>query len=732
MVYRLENWVCIAIGGKEYFACAEAYAFGEQGRDGNDGFHMIPPSSVLHVDLELVSFKPVIDVYGDSKVFKKILREGEGTVTADEGATQMEPQLFNLKFQLFGIDCEMRNVDLDEFSYIVLIKDMKKCVVEENEALQLNLNKKFKQYGFEGLKDVRLYVEALPVQLGNVDGEAGDNDGGDGREEKAETSDNKGEVGAETRGYLSDYEKNSDLGDFGGWGSEDEDAVSSSHAVVAIMDEVTAVCMRGQDDVLRLRTQDGVVTNPGSMIELRHFIGIDGCHLKGHYGGVLLSVVSIDANSGIFPLAICVCEAENNDSWGFFLGLLHDFLGDLEHVTFMSDRLKGILNALEVKWLNARNRFCARHVYANFRKKFPGVHMRKLFWAVSKAANKPDFVKAMGSVKDVDEGANKWLLENELDQWSKHAFDTTTKLDHITNNMSECFNSWLGEDRELPILSLLELYRCREMKRLQCKLKAGTKWITPLPPVVHRKINKMIEAARNVKQLCDYGMWQLSGIPCVHAIACLLHKNISNYEHYVDPKLRIPMYLQTYAYMVHPVPDKTSWPEVSDEYIWPPYKQPKISRPSKSRRRYPNEEPKCKRVSTLRCNVCSVLRHKKANLCVYNDCTLFRSSICSKLVPSFKFKGSTKSIMQWGSSFVCCSSSVSNMLLSQLNVFLPPGPLTQQLRRIVELWESDETPDVLEWVGILSWRDSEWDKKEPVRIGEDIQKSEEWKIGEDI
>ncbi|KAJ0054128.1 hypothetical protein Pint_01509 [Pistacia integerrima] len=87
----------------------------------------------------------------------------------------------------------------------------------------------------------------------------------------------------------------------------------------------------------------------------------------------------MDANSGIFLLAICVCEAENNDSWGFFLGLLHDFLGDLEHVTFMSDRQKGILNALEAKWPNARSRFCARHVYANFRKKFPGVHIRKLF-----------------------------------------------------------------------------------------------------------------------------------------------------------------------------------------------------------------------------------------------------------------------------------------------------------------------------------------------------------------
>ncbi|KAJ0008048.1 hypothetical protein Pint_29018 [Pistacia integerrima] len=41
------------------------------------------------------------------------------------------------------IDCEIRNVDPDKFSYIVLIKDMKKCVAEENEEVYLYPNEKF-------------------------------------------------------------------------------------------------------------------------------------------------------------------------------------------------------------------------------------------------------------------------------------------------------------------------------------------------------------------------------------------------------------------------------------------------------------------------------------------------------------------------------------------------------------------------------------------------------------
>ncbi|KAJ0018801.1 hypothetical protein Pint_10550 [Pistacia integerrima] len=124
----------------------------------------------------------------------------------------------------------------------------------------------------------------------------------------------------------------------------------------------------------------------------QHFIRIDGCHLKGHYGGVLLLAVSIDANSGVFPLAIRICEVENNDSWGFFLSVLHDFLGDVDDATFMSDRQKG-------------------------------------------------------KVREVDEDAYKWILENKPDKWSLHAFDPIAKSNHLTNNMSEVFNAWLGEDR---------------------------------------------------------------------------------------------------------------------------------------------------------------------------------------------------------------------------------------------------------------------------------------------
>lgn len=73
-------------GEKAELILQPQYAFGEKGREAGSGLCSIPPNSVLHVNIELVSFKPVVNVTGDSKVIKKILKEGEGAFTANEGA----------------------------------------------------------------------------------------------------------------------------------------------------------------------------------------------------------------------------------------------------------------------------------------------------------------------------------------------------------------------------------------------------------------------------------------------------------------------------------------------------------------------------------------------------------------------------------------------------------------------------------------------------------------------
>ena len=43
-------------------------------------------------------------------------------------------------------------------------------------------------------------------------------------------------------------------------------------------------------------------------------VGLDGCHLKGKFGGHILSATVRDGNDNIFPVVLGVVEQENKDS----------------------------------------------------------------------------------------------------------------------------------------------------------------------------------------------------------------------------------------------------------------------------------------------------------------------------------------------------------------------------------------------------------------------------------
>ena len=70
----------------------------------------------------------------------------------------------------------------------------------------------------------------------------------------------------------------------------------------------------------------------------RPLIGLDGCFLKGYYGGQLLSVVGQDGNNQIYVIV----DVENKDNWKWFLELLHKDLGNDEQNgwNFISDMQK--------------------------------------------------------------------------------------------------------------------------------------------------------------------------------------------------------------------------------------------------------------------------------------------------------------------------------------------------------------------------------------------------------
>ncbi|KAK4390030.1 hypothetical protein Sango_2066300 [Sesamum angolense] len=99
------------------------------------------------------------------------------------------------------------------------------------------------------------------------------------------------------------------------------------------------------------------------------FLGFDGCHLKGPFGGVLLAAIGLDGNNGRFPVAFAVVESKCKDSWTFF-------------VENLSMLVEGLVETINDVVPHAINRRCARHIYANFRSQFAGTTLKRV-WDIS-------------------------------------------------------------------------------------------------------------------------------------------------------------------------------------------------------------------------------------------------------------------------------------------------------------------------------------------------------------
>jgi len=72
--------------------------------------------------------------------------------------------------------------------------------------------------------------------------------------------------------------------------------------------------------------------------------------------------------------------------------------------------LQGLLLALQELIPNVEQRFCVRHIYANFRKKFPGKNLKRLLWKAAAATHPQAWEATMRDMKDLNEDAFKHLI----------------------------------------------------------------------------------------------------------------------------------------------------------------------------------------------------------------------------------------------------------------------------------------------------------------------------------
>ncbi|KAL0447668.1 UNVERIFIED_CONTAM: hypothetical protein Slati_1894700 [Sesamum latifolium] len=169
----------------------------------------------------------------------------------------------------------------------------------------------------------------------------------------------------------------------------------------------------------------------------RPIIGLDGCFLKTCYGGQLLVAVGRDGNDNMFPIAMAVVQVENRETWSWFLSEMLDDIGGLgtSKWSFISDRQKGLIEALKELVPDSEHRFCTRHMYQNFKLKFKSVELKEYFWKAASTTNKNDFERYMKKIQKIDpkvsedvETASEWLEKIIQNIGLEHSFQCIANL----------------------------------------------------------------------------------------------------------------------------------------------------------------------------------------------------------------------------------------------------------------------------------------------------------------
>ncbi|KAD4179897.1 hypothetical protein E3N88_28488 [Mikania micrantha] len=94
---------------------------------------------------------------------------------------------------------------------------------------------------------------------------------------------------------------------------------------------------------------------------------------------------------------------------------------------------------------------------------------------------------------------------------------------------------------------------------------------------------KYAYAVKIEEQSCTYGSWQLSGIPCRHAVAVFGFVN-KDPEAYVSNWFKKDMFKKAYKYGITPLKRSIHWPKTDDIKPLPPQEKRMPGRPTVKRK----------------------------------------------------------------------------------------------------------------------------------------------------
>jgi hypothetical protein len=136
----------------------------------------------------------------------------------------------------------------------------------------------------------------------------------------------------------------------------------------------------------------------------------------------------------------------------------------------------------------AEHRECFRHLMANFRKKFKG-DVQKYMWPCAWACTTRRHDTLMAKIAETCPKAIPWLNKYHNLIWIRSKFSKECKADYVNNNISECFNMWIKDYKDLPVDHLMDTIRQKISEKIATRQAIAERLEGHILPSVLHELN---------------------------------------------------------------------------------------------------------------------------------------------------------------------------------------------------------------------------------------------------
>lgn len=424
-------------------------------------------------------------------------------------------------------------------------------------------------------------------------------------------------------------------------------------------EESTVRFEKDGDHLSRIFVCPGIMKS--TMRHVRPVMSLDAAHLKSQWKGTLYAASVKTACDEIYPVAIAIMnDNENNEGWSWFLRHLHSAIEILvmehpqprvayKYFSFVSDRQKGLIEALQQVFPTNHSWFCAIHIQRNV-DHFAGKKVAAYVHPLSVTCSHRLSTQWLEAIDKLSPRARTYLEEIPAKQWRGTAWLDDISLPPrygiVTSNMSESTNNMFEKARDGSWLHSIDVILGTMTERIAALRQKVTEKEGIVPNILKQVRDnwekcagfKVIEVHNNGDEFnivrpaisasvgarrysldialctCTCGKWQEYGYPCVDAMAYFrLHTKMSFtriLDELVDKQHKYETERELLEKNVSPVCMDTIAP---DGCTLPPIPLTKRTsgRPKKQRFRKRSRWSHEPEKSTVRCSECGMSGHNK-------------------------------------------------------------------------------------------------------------------------